>query len=458
MNQEPDHIDQQFHQRLHGAEVQPPAFVWSNIEQALRKRRRRVIFFWLFAIGLSGIATLWGIMAWNNNIRLGISSDRALKTLPAAESNPKEPGSMQQVSETTTGEQTHKASPEINTGAPQAFITTKNDIQPVQQTWSAATGESPARPDDALVLIAMIDNKTGSNTSQNTPREVSLADMAVLENFPAKPLAFKRMNDLPQAKPFIRKNKKKDPHFCYDFSQHPTVWLVDAYVGPTFANKSIESSIPAFDQYRQQRLDTENRDFSFNAGLRGSLLFGQHFLLRTGLHYEQMTEVFEYVDPNYIKYLVEITKTVVDGKPVVIIDTIGVDYGENYTKTFNRYRMLDIPLEGGVELRKGRFGLSLNGGLSFNILFLKRGMILSPIGKPEVFTPGEQGAVDIFRKRTGLSVQGSAQVFFHLKPRLRVFAEPYFRQVLKPVTLENQPVDQRYGIGGIKLGLTTILD
>ena len=202
----------------------------------------------------------------------------------------------------------------------------------------------------------------------------------------------------------------------------------------------------------------EDKDFSFNAGLRGSLLFGRHFLLRTGLHYEQMTEVFEFADPNYIKYLISVTQKIVDGKPVVIVDTIGVDYGENYIKTFNRYGMLDIPIEAGIELRQGRFGLSLNGGLSFNILFWKRGTILSPIGKPEVFTPGKQGAVEVFRKRTGLSVEGSAQFFFHLRPRLRVFAEPYFRQVLKPVTLENQPVDQRYRIGGIKVGMTTILD
>jgi hypothetical protein len=92
-----------------------------------------------------------------------------------------------------------------------------------------------------------------------------------------------------------------------------------------------------------------------------------------------------------------------------------------------------------------------------NVLFWKRGDILSMNDQPASFDPSD-GELEVFRPRTGLSVSGSVQWFYHLKPRLRVFAEPYFRQVLRPVTLSTQPVEQRYGIGGIRMGLTKILD
>jgi hypothetical protein len=234
--------------------------------------------------------------------------------------------------------------------------------------------------------------------------------------------------------------------------------MLDVYAGPSFSKQTLEAVDSDFDDYAQMRRSTEESDWAFNAGLRGSLLLGRHFLVRSGLHYEQMTEVFEYADPNYIKYLIEVTQILEGNEWVTIIDTVGVEYGENYTKTYNRYGLLDIPLEMGGEIRSGRFGLSINAGVSFNVLFWKRGTILSPAGQPTPFTPGETGATEVFRPRTGLSAGASGQIFFHLQPRLRVFAEPYYRKILKPVTLDDQPVEQRYSNWGIKIGMTKILD
>ncbi len=239
-------------------------------------------------------------------------------------------------------------------------------------------------------------------------------------------LVFQRGQTMSKAKAFIR--KKKDPKYCYNFAENPNVWMVEAYAGPSFNKRSLQAGIPAFESYAQMRRNTEHPDWSFNAGVRGALLLKRHWLLRTGLHYEQMTEVFEYADPSYIKYIVEIINQ--PGEPT-IIDTVGVEYGENYVKTFNRYGMIDVPLEMGAELRSGRFGLSLHAGLSVNVFFWKRGTVLSPGNQPKPFTPGAKDATEIFRTRTGLSATGSAQMFVHLKPTVRVFAEPYFRKVLK---------------------------
>lgn len=455
MKQEKNHIDEQFHLRLYGAEVAPPAFVWPEIERELRKRRRRVVFFWLFGLALTGAGT-WAMLTGRGEQAAGSHTTGAGQPTE----NTLKKGADEQ--HAATGEQTRRVSAELSdkpaAQTPVAHTSgyhTKNirrQTAPVVQPLSVPTASvSAGQQKTALPDGSVKDPEQAADRARSAMPGFSLLDPSA-----AEPLVSHRSPEWLQPKRFVR--KKKDSRFCYDFTQHPTVWLVDVYAGPSFAGREIESNIPAYDAYRQQRLDTEQKDFAFNAGVRGSLLFGRHFLLRSGLHYEQMTEVFEYADPNYVKYLVEITHTTIDGKPVTLIDTVGVEYGENYVKTYNRYRMLDIPVEGGLELRRGRFGLSLNGGISLNVFFWKRGTILSPGGKPLPFTPGEKGAADVFRARTGLSLTGSAQVFFHIKPRLRVFAEPYFRQVLKPVTLDDQPVEQRYRMGGIKIGLTRILD
>ena len=265
------------------------------------------------------------------------------------------------------------------------------------------------------------------------------------------PLAAK---PFPHARANTRKKTSKYKN-CYDFNSHPNVFLVDVYAGPSLARKDLRPASPEESWYRQRRLATESSDWAFNAGVRGTLLLNQHFLIRSGLHYDQIVEKFEYADPNYKEVNIRQRSVLVNGVWQTVSDT-SVSYGEHYTKTYNRFGMLDIPLQVGLEVRNRRSGVSLQAGASINVLFWKRGDILSMTEQPASFAPGD--GAEVFRPRTGLSVSGSVQWFYHLKPRLRVFAEPYFRQVLRPITLDGHPVEQRYGIGGLRLGLTKIMD
>jgi hypothetical protein len=436
MKLEPNHIDEIFRHRLHDAEVPPPAFVWPNVEQALQKRKRRRFFLWLFAFGIT-TAGLWAL----------------LHTRDAA------------APPDVAGAQQHRSSGPTAPAPGDALRPAAESA--TNRPAAAAPGTRPAQGASQPANNSTQAAKAGTVKSPEIAQPAPLPDAGapapgLMESAPMlatgapEPLAFARKTQLPNARPFIR--KKKDTQYCYDFAQNPNVWMIDAYVGPSFNKRTYEATSPDFENYADMRRSTETTDWSFNAGVRGSLLLGRHFIVRTGLHYEQMTEVFEYADPNYVKYIVEITQTIIDNKPVIVIDTVGVQYGENYTKTYNRYGLLDVPLEIGGELRRGRLGLSLHGGVSFNVLFWKRGTVLSPDGQPVPFTPGERGATEIFRDRTGWSAGGSAQVFFHLHPTVRLFAEPYYRKVLKPVTLDDQTVEQRRSNWGIKIGMTKILD
>ena len=63
---------------------------------------------------------------------------------------------------------------------------------------------------------------------------------------------------------------------------------------------------------------------------------------------------------------------------------------------------------------------------------------------------------DVFRTNLGLSAIASIQWYWHLTPTFRLFVEPSYRQVLRPLTLSSHPVEQRYSLFGLRMGATKI--
>jgi hypothetical protein len=531
-------LDDLFRERLHDAEVPPPAFVWPNVERELHKRRRRM-FFWWFVVGagLLSLVGLWRLSGSKAPAAVGLAQQESSarppqndegKTDARADRAPeRSPGAEQEAAEQLAGTperpvfypQKGEASGERDAhflekkgaasgGQDTRFLEKKSaasgerdahflekkstantstlsetgvdraadesEDQQVEMTHVRASGGAAAlSPSDARVSASSTAELAAGPAADETTVPENAATLApppepttgrgafFSEKLPLTDytlLALKRPA-ADRAFPHARANVRKKPNKyknCYDFNTHPNVFLLDVYAGPSLVRKDLRPVSPEESWYRQRRAATERSDWAFNAGLRGTLLLNQHFLIRTGLHYDQVTEVFEYADPNYREVNIRQRSVLVNGTWVTVSDTT-VSYGEHYTKTYNRLGMLDIPLQLGVEVRNRRSGVSLQAGASVNVLFWKRGDILSMTDQPASFDPKDD-ELAVFKARTGLSVSGSVQWFYHLKPRLRVFAEPYFRQVLRPVTLDAHPVEQRYGIGGIRLGLTKIMD
>ncbi len=468
MLQQPD-IDELLRSRLQGAEVAPPAFVWPNVERALRRRRRRFVF-WIFAAGLCGTAALacWFWTRPQDEIA-SISTGSTTATIrnhaplmePANEITATEPAGMDANQAPLTPASARTQSPENPKPEPVAPALSAPRPSQVQGRNGFAQGVRPNSRTAAVPVAPALHSPTAEQVvktdiaaaEQRRPQDLALLSSHRIPNlnFTQKTDASKFLITPPPAK------KRKIRKNCYDFEKHSSVWLIDAYAGPSSARKTLRTDADN-EPYLNRRLDTEHHDWAFNAGVRASWLFDKHFLLRTGVHYDQFTEVFEYVDPSYIQTIVQYTTVVVNGQPVTVADTLESTFGANYIKTYNRFGLLDIPLLAGVEWRQGNGGISFNAGATLNVLFWKRGDIIAPgADVPVTFTPGKQG-LEVYRPRVGLSLSGSAQFFYHLRPKLRVFAEPYYRHILQPVNQSGHPVEQRYGIGGIRFGLTRIID
>lgn len=462
-----NNIDHLLNQRLHDAEVPPPPFVWPNVERAIRRRKRR-FFLWFLAAGLAG-AGIWAVWSrpFTTNDTTQAPGQPARAIQPAKETPP-----QADIPALPAKARTQQQPTTVNPWPPVAAAPATREA-PTETTTHQGIRKN-AQLQDAANLLPVpapgrgVTNSDAADRLSVTPKEPDAATTATPSdlliqnnalNLLPHPLAALgtpfRKPEMPAV--HLRVNKKKTTKKCYDFHTNRQAWLIDAYAGPSMVRKSLESGNPEYKDYIADRLQTEQREIAFNAGVRASYLFAENFVIRTGLHYDQFTEKFEYIDPNYIKYTVEIKQELVNGQWTTVMDTIKVEYGANYVKTYNRFGLLDIPLQAALELRNGPTGISLNLGGSVNILFWKRGNILDLSGKPTEFTP-DKHQFDVFQPRVGLSLLGSIQWYYHVGPKTRLFAEPYYRHVLEPVTRPGYPVKQSYGIGGIRFGLTKILD
>jgi hypothetical protein len=469
----PTDFDQQFRDRLYQAEVQPPEFVWPNIEATLRKKRRRFVFWLLLGLMTTGGAAFW-YFGQRPDAATSAMAQQDIKT------NARRPEATHE-----TPVQPRTASTPANDAAPTPEATVPSDISTIRNVLSAPQFRIPAAADISTVKttlspktpVAPPAGQREKGPETTLPTQVSALENAIApasQTPPAPPAQLRQpsplLTDVPElldyknpvpqtnlhAKPPKVVRFRKASRHCYDFAKNPNAWLIDVYAGPTLVKKELSVNNPEVNDYLKLRQDTERKDWAYNLGVRGTFVFDRYFMLRTGLHYEQMTEVFEYIDPAYIKYGYSVVLDPITGDTLDRQTTI--EYGAKKNLVYNRFGMLDIPLMAGIEWRKGRSGFNINAGVTFNILFWKRGAILSNTARlPRYFTPGNTYAEPIFKTHTGLSATCSVQWFYHLKPRLRVFAEPYFRQIVQPVNLDTHPVNQRYGTGGIRLGLTRIL-
>ncbi|MFN0015580.1 MAG: hypothetical protein ACKVU2_13620 [Saprospiraceae bacterium] len=480
----PNTIDDLMRQRLRGAEVPPPAFVWPNVEQALRKRKRRFLiwlFFGGFAVASLAVGLWW---AYQGRPEPAINQPVADTTPPVSR-----PLASPIPKQATGAKSTDWVEPEIklpaaNAGTASMPGTTKTpkggglvkagghvretavfeQAGPLPQNSNAdntAEQKAPVGQPGPHIVASELAPTTADASNVNEqaadPATAPFGMVALALNppsllaLPARPNPLMHPVLLPPAK--AKRTTKK----CYDFHANPKAWLLDAYVGPSWATKHLTTTDTEQQDYLAERERTERRDFGLNAGLRASYLFGGNFLLRTGLNLDHFEEQFEHIDPNYIQYDIRITQKFINGQWVSVTDTLGILYGTNYLKTYNRFTMLDIPLQVALELRSGATGVSLNLGGSVNLLFEKRGSILHPDGFPVSFSPGS-GQQEVFRSSLGISLLGSIQWFYHVGPRTRVFAEPYYRHILDPVTRPELQYEQSYGIAGLRLGLTRIFN
>lgn len=476
MKDQESNIDELFHRRLYHTEVQPPEMVWGQIEATLQQNRRRKWLFWMFlcacaAVGVIGFMLNRAYSEQGQSVSTaepkGIGQSAPIQSRQNPTVTPASGTEMATVAPSQTVESTSPNKEQTTAGEtyprPSGALDPKGVGHRQTNNWRVKPLPLPFQkkntPED-VVPIRSVDPGIASppasplakmETQHHAAQAVTGDDDTALGHLPLTGYDYlSKSAKRPTAKMFRIVRKKKEQKKCFDFEANSTARFLDVYIGPSLAFKSLTAT-PDNTPYLQKRQASEKRDWaSFHLGVRGTYVFKRHFLMRAGLHYDHSTEVFEQLTPGDSLFRLRVNS--ITGK----IDTLAGWQVMYRTRTFNRLGMLDIPIMVGGEMRFGNMGVSANAGVSFNMLFWKRGQVFDPAtGKPAWFTP-KRNQLDVFRERTGVSFMGSVQYSWHLHPNMRLYLEPYYRQVLDPVSIGSHPVEQRHRVFGVSFGATRI--
>ncbi len=243
--------------------------------------------------------------------------------------------------------------------------------------------------------------------------------------------------------------KKEAEDACSLKKQGRTRYFIDLYYQPEVMSNNIKALSSDFEQYADARKNAESFVYSNSFGVRLSAVFRNGLVTRTGLNISHTKGRFDYV-----KERQEIV-IIIKNSNNVPIDTIK-EFKILMNKTYNRYRLVDLPLMVGYEYNLDKFSLTIQGGSAINLAFSQSGYIYSPdltktFPLNGVQTP--EGSQYVFKPRAGISLIGSLGLNYEITPSWSVNFEPNIRYYLNSLSHPSYPLSQNFVSCGLMAGV-----
>ena len=466
-------FDQIFRRKLYQHEMPVAEGLWANIQAEIQPPKRdRKVFGWIIFGSLGLVLLLTALFVYNSD-----------------------PSSLAQKSQTT--EITANILPGTAPLAVQQ-IDTKNDESKGQETITSIPTDTEKRHRDIITRDAKTKEKNVINFSSEQNKglkdagfyktsDIHITETPVSSNqplietglitekngiAPAPPSRSKIqidpvssiLNQFAQEKPEIPipENVNTD---CYAFSKGRGISniIVEAYGGPGFNLKSMTSNGTEVTNYIMAREETENFQYAFHGGFRVSFAMENGLALRTGAHYSQIGELFDYTDPASTRFVTTITlDTIRDGNGNIVSinsdTTTQLVTGTLIKKIHNRFHSIDIPFLVGYEMSLGRLEVSASAGPVLNISSWTRGQILGSSLDPIEFSdplrePTNEIYDPVFKRKLGLGMYVGVGLHYPLAESLYLSFEPHVLHRFQPVTIESYDIEQRSTQVGLSIGL-----
>lgn len=247
-------------------------------------------------------------------------------------------------------------------------------------------------------------------------------------------------------------NKPKDG--CYRFPRlRQSDFLVDVIFAPQYVQQQFINGHQELNNYVEQRKKTEQFELAFTTGLRLGYQLKNGFVPKVGLFYSQINETFEYEDDEERRTTVFTqVDTIIDaqGNVNIIFDTLDViQEGIRYIKTYNKHRMINVPLLLGYQIDFSRWALEINAGGILNLWAYQRGKILSP----NDMKPMDVRENDVFKQRYNWNWYASIGWYYKWKPMVDIIVEPSIQYTSKPITKEAYAIQQKNHTIGLQTGV-----
>lgn len=224
---------------------------------------------------------------------------------------------------------------------------------------------------------------------------------------------------------------------------------LDWYISPDYAFRSLKAKDVEYLDDAAQRDKTEGYLYAYSTGIRFSAVAENGLAFRSGIAYSQINEKFDYLSGNETRISI---KNVFDADGNVISSDTTLQTGTHVKTSYNRYRMIDIPLIAGYEVDTKNFVYSMNAGVYLNLLFTQKGDFIHE-GRPTNFTSNRSDSYRAFKDKLGFSLFGSFGFNYKLSKNMQILIEPHVRYHLNPVNTKEYPIEQRYLTAGLITGV-----
>jgi outer membrane protein W len=248
---------------------------------------------------------------------------------------------------------------------------------------------------------------------------------------------------------------------CYDWSGRKGRLrpYVGVYGGAHIPLRSIEAKTTEFTQWAAARNATETRLEAVNLGAFFGLQAKNGLSIDAGIDYMRINERFKASDTTttVIGQIVT-TGFIVNAPGDTTFITESVDITEttvNTRTTYNRYSFVSIPIGVGYTFnQKNAVKPYVKAGAQFNLSTRQKVGMLDASGQYQLYNSSNTSASTYpFRAQIGVMpfVQVGASVA--LTGAFEAFGEVRYLHMLRDVTNDSFPLNQRYSTVGVQLGL-----
>jgi hypothetical protein len=219
---------------------------------------------------------------------------------------------------------------------------------------------------------------------------------------------------------------------------------IEVYAGPDYVFKSFEDTGSA---YIEKRKASTALFYAYTAGVRYTKVFASGVSVKIGANYSQINERF-FAKNGYELSRVFTVNNLGDTTSNYFVST------PKYEKSTNVYRSVDIPLQMGYEMGNGKFHGNISAGVNINIVSSQKGNVIDQAGLA-VNIGSDDAKATKYKNKTnaGISFLGSATLYYKIRNKLHLLAEPYIRYGLSPSTKSELTLKQRTHTAGLRLGL-----
>ncbi len=397
MSHEP--FDRSLKSRIYPLETEVPAYLWEEIDQKLRTRRKNRLLLLIIPLILGSFWLTTKVFDQNSAPAPDLSAKglNEVKSYPPFLIDKENKNQLQEILQVESS----VFVPEIDERSSQAI----HSITPGSQSTNQFEINNQSRTVPAVP------------TTNNTPRPFPQTS-SDYSGFSDKDLNKSRL--LPIAKlEFSPLINLKDPkiEICPSFkSTVPLNLFLELSLMGGLPLKSLTLRDPELSNYLDQREKTEKSISSFSLqGLIG-LEIGEQFEIKTGIGLTRIYEVFDYIDESASRTITNIiTDTVlINGEPRIRTDTtIVIEYGQRIKLSQNRYTHLDLPLFAAYKFRVQEHQFFIQGGPIFNLALWTQGDILSADGNIIGIDTKNKSTSPHFRSRSGVDI--SAAIGYELQ-------------------------------------------